>query len=138
MKSRRNIICLCNICFALCLGALFYLFFRKDTYLHSFLQTYFQYQPPFIRIHNSMLSVICNHFGDFTWAYALSSALYWIFSAHKHAAIHSFIGASLLGTGLELMQKFGIVSGTFDTVDILAELAAAALAVILIQRSLQT
>lgn len=137
MKSRRSIICLWHTGGALCIGALFYLFFRKETYLHTFLQTYFQYAPPFIPVRNPILTVLCNHIGDFLWAYALSSALYWIFPKNRYAAVSAFVGASVLGTGLELLQKSEIFSGTFDWLDILAEIIAAGLAVILIQRSLK-
>lgn len=135
MRNRRTAICLCNIAAALLAGALFYIFFRKGTYLHSFLQICFHTQPPFIRVDSPILAAICNHFGDFTWAYALCCALLMIFASGKYSAQLAVLSTTALGAGLELLQRTKIVSGTFDIADILAELSAALLAVIMIQRS---
>lgn len=125
MRNRRTAICLCHIAAALLAGAIFYIFFRKGTYLHTLLQTCFRYQPPFISVDAPIPAAICNHFGDFMWAYALCCALLILFPYSKYASWIAVLCTSALGTGLELLQRFSVVSGTFDTADIGAELIAA-------------
>ena len=61
---------------------------------------------------------------DALWLYALIFALGWV----QPGRVRWLVAGVALGAGVELAQLVGVVGGTFDPVDLVLSLAAAALA----------
>lgn len=99
-------------------------FLRRDTYLHAILG-----------IQGAVWStgaVIGGYLGDFLWSYALFFAVYWIWQDSGKRVTIALLTTIALGSVLELLQKIGIISGTFDIWDIFTEAVAALTAAIII------
>ena len=115
---------------SLIIGGAIYLLFRENAYITIFFGTNFLAR---IRETVSFLSVqIVNfYFVDFLWGLSLCAYLLAIFAPKGAGIFFCGIVAFLCGTGWELLQFTGVVSGTGDVLDIIAYLVAAIIAVII-------
>ena len=79
-----------------------------------------------------LIKFIRNYFLDMLWAYALVFALQYIIG-NKTAKSHTTLFVAFIFTAvIEMLQLTSLASGTFDVLDILVELIAEVIAVIII------
>ncbi len=114
---------------ALLRGAAVYLLFRQNTYIHTVLRR-LGVSPQPIETDNPLSFIAANWLGDFFWGLALGLMLFAVLGAFCRHALFAFAGAITIGASLEMLQKAGICSGTFDLWDIVAEGCGALLAVL--------
>lgn len=118
-----------NIFLPLAVGLCVYLFFRKSTYINRV----FGFEPN-LQINSCLGLFVKCWLCDILWAYALTHALHFALYAFKHKILISAILSICVAVSFELLQLFGRVSGTFDILDILFQIAAVLLAAALIKR----
>jgi len=80
---------------------------------------------PFIRM-------IRNFLPDMIWAYALTFTVFLIFCNEKKGLLISFIISAVFLILMETVQLLPFVAGTFDVMDIILEILALAVAVMVI------
>lgn len=68
------------------------------------------------------------------WSYALTYTLFLVLEPFRKRVIFSAIISTVLGISLELLQYRKVISGTFDILDILFEITAVSLAVVIIKK----
>ncbi|MBP3330420.1 MAG: hypothetical protein J6L89_06260 [Clostridia bacterium] len=125
MKLKKNAFIFLNIVVPLILGLIIYVFMKNGTYINTFLKTESDYYP------ESILGVfIVNWFCDFLWAYALLFLLYFVLFPFQNRIAISSVMTFVLGTILEILQKFDVLTGTFDWWDIVIETIAVIVSVI--------
>ena len=122
MKPR--LLYLCIACLSLTLGGIYYLLFTCGTYLHSALYYLFPATVDVFPISCNN-GVVRYYLADFLWALSLCSFLLAIFIPKKKGKIIIGTAVALYGLLWELLQHFGIISGTGDLFDILMYLLAA-------------
>lgn len=120
----KTIIIILNILVPMLFGGMAYIFFRPDAYISQWVYSVFvdvKYNADYINMmRKSMLgNMFINYFSDICWAYALSFAIY--HSLRAKSVIPSCLICILFCSTIELLQINGIVSGTFDIMDIIAE-----------------
>ena len=113
--------CLLNCVFALLAGVAIYALLRENTYINKLIN----FQS--ITVSSAFADFLRFYFVDALWAYALTFALS-VFISGISAGVISAVFAAFW----ELLQLSGIVSGTFDTVDLIMYLSAIFLAVLII------
>lgn len=121
--------------FALLSGLLIYLFFRNDTYIHSFLPDYIS---EYFYIEDSeqktgiILDFIKYYFADFLWGISFSSALISVIYSYEVKLIIIYSAISfVIGLIFEICQHSGIIGGTFDYADICMYFAASVLVAVI-------
>lgn len=108
-------------------GLLIYLFFRSGTFIHEFASelTGFNFENPVLPQNNLFIDFLRYYFVDFLWLASFFNAYLAVRSKITYVSVlSSFIVAFLTGVIYELLQRFGIISGTFDLVDIIMYLTA--------------
>ena len=125
---RPNVICNHKVKYvvlgavALLLGLVIYLLFRPNTYISRFILK-------FLPLDLSEILTMINtpffkfYMGDYLWAFSLSCWLRFIFNDRSKNALSVAIVA-IAGALYEMMQYFGIISGTGDILDCLLYLLA--------------
>ena len=122
-----------NILIPLTSGALIYLYFRPETYLSTFLSKLFGVHFEKTNISGSVIRYfLCYYLSDILWAYSLTFVLSLLIGYSKTALIITGATAFLFEIGVELLQKFEIIKGTFDIYDFLTESIATISALIFI------
>ena len=132
-KERRFIVL--NILIALAFGSFFYLIFCPDVWIVKKVQDLFgiTFQISVTKtVPYVLLKWVRNYLCDFLWAYALLFAMDLFWPVKKYRMIGSFLAAFAFGTGMEILQISDRVTGVFDVWDILAELIAECLAMLII------
>lgn len=126
---KQNIFYLLNSATALFTGFFIYVFLKSGTFINSFLGFSLNYFP------QSFIGefVIC-WFCDFLWAYALIFALYLCLYPFQHKLHISAVCTIIASIVFEVLQLKNIVSGTFDWWDIIIEITAVIIAVVIIKR----
>ena len=124
MKKHGTILAyyLLNCALPILFGTLIYIFFRQNTYIHKILGYCPQNIPS-----SKPIDFIRFYLPDALWAYSLTFALSFFLREMGSGCI-----AFGWGVLWELFQRYSIVPGTFDIVDILMYLAASCLAVMII------
>ena len=129
-KTKKILFLISNAFVPLLLGLAIYVFMKNGTYINSFLGVEFNYSP------KTVLGIfIANWFCDFLWSYALVFALYLVLSPFKNNLIFSCVTSALLGLILELLQGTNILSGTFDWWDIITEIVAVIIALLILKKT---
>lgn len=113
---------------SLFIGASIYVLFRKDTYIAKLINGYIK--TPSITCQSPIIYILTCHITDALWGFALTFSLSIIFSP-----ILSALMAFLYGLLWELCQKYNIISGTYDIIDILMYLLASFSASTIIYKS---
>jgi len=117
----------CNVGVALTLGLLFYIENRTNTYVVQFLMNKNISIPDYLYIDITLILPFENHIADFLWAYALTMVMA-LFLDNKWALTISILFEILM----ETMQLIPALHQTFDIFDIVCEIAASLIAVLLI------
>ncbi len=129
-KNKNQLFIIFNTLVPLCLGLAIYIFMKSGTYINTFLEFDFHYNP------KTIVGVfIVNWFCDFLWSYALVFALYFVLSPFKKRLLLSCLLSVVLGHILEILQYANILSGTFDWWDIAIELIAVIMAMTIINKT---
>ena len=119
------------------LGGSIYVFFRPTAYVSrvpnkiGFIN---RLSEKASQIDGWFVSFLKYWFCDFLWAYALAFCLLLVFEKTKHKYIYPVAISIAFSVLIEIMQVFSFISGTFDWWDLIAELTAIALAVIIKRR----
>lgn len=123
--KRKWAVCLLDIVLPLLLGGCLYILFRHDSWIAHMIWQMFHLRFKLPQNVLTEVSVICtflrNYAGDMLWAYALFATVAWI---EKEVPERILLKCVLFETVLECLQKCGIIAGTFDICDILAETVA--------------
>lgn len=122
-----------NIGIPLVIGLGIYLFCYRTTYINSVFTEVFGFSLPYIYFDNAFHRFITSWACDMLWAYSLTFALYLCFRVFKKPLIITSVTSSLFAIIIELLQINDVINGTFDILDIISELVAISLAVIMIK-----
>lgn len=135
MSSRiqKQLLYFCNIIIPLLLGLLLYFYFRGDTFASQMLEKYLGITTQRRVLGEQWLPLVLrNYVADFLWAYALTFSVSCFLWDRKTWRFFSALLCGTFATAIEVSQKFGIIQGTFDIVDIFTEFAAIAIAILII------
>lgn len=75
-----------------------------------------------------------NYLFDAVWGYSLFHAVFLILGNDAKALVWSILICILMSIGLETLQKFHVITGTFDWWDIIVEMLALAVASLVIYK----
>lgn len=114
-------------------GYIIYIFLRGDTIISRFTENLIGIRFAHTVRNSFPVSVIKNWGCDFLWAFSFTSALLYFLRHGNRRFFPASAICIVCGTVLELMQKYNVLSGTFDVGDICAEAAAAVIAAITIK-----
>ena len=131
-NTKKDILFLiCNVVIPLLIGAYIYIYISKDSYFGNFVRHFISI--PTNETKTLFRFLMKNWGGDFLWAYALFFAL--CFSMYpagfmiKKSSLYT-IACSVFVELLQLIQVDFIKCGTFDVLDIIIELFAVLVGVI--------
>lgn len=115
-------------------GALFYYFFCPDVYFVIFIDrvTGLNTHVPSNISGQLFICIMRSYLLDFLWSYTFASVIYLIAYNESYWRWLTISIPTTLGIILEILQKFKLIGGTFDTVDIIIEMVGAVLAFIMI------
>lgn len=121
-----------NMVVPIILGACIYILARPDTYISQLVYRLWNIPAPSdtfrALLPNWIWVFFCNFAADILWAYSLTFAIYIVFCNSSINMLFVFAICVVFETGMELLQLFGILSGTFDWWDIAFEICASAIA----------
>ncbi|MFV0466432.1 MAG: hypothetical protein ACK5ML_10200 [Lachnospiraceae bacterium] len=134
MKYNKKIRLFANFVIPLALGALFYYLLSPNTlFVHELDELTDHAIRQQISIENNLiLKFVRNYLLDMFWAYALVMFLFLIIDHNAAGLWKSLWIAFLFSTGMEILQLLPFLKGTFDVWDILAELLAELIAILVI------
>lgn len=124
---------LSNILFPLTAGFTIYLLFQSDVPIVNAFSRFFG-----ISLHSPqslpvwMHTIVRNYLPDAFWAYALVFSMVFILGCSKLHCRLAFIISSFISLLTETAQLLALIPGTFDILDTLIEIIAAALALFII------
>jgi len=134
-RKRYTLIFFCvNIAVPIILGALIYLFFRKDTYISIFISKYLALPNPESVFSPFIEKTLKNYFADTMWAYSLTFSVLLILGYSKKNLFITFGVCSIFETTIECLQKTKLFHGTFDVLDIAFELITTIFALLVIKK----
>lgn len=125
-----------NIIVPLLAGVFLYLWLRPDTYISAYL-----YKMLSLSVENfqfgfslpyQLNSFLRNFSCDMLWAYSLTFTVFLILGFKYESLKPTLIICAVFEVSIEFLQKFGVIPGTFDFLDILLELCVTIFAVIII------
>ncbi len=133
VKQRRFFYWL-NICIPLLVGLILYLSFRKDAFISVFWGKYLPLPAPLFKSLPEWLSLFLrNYASDILWAYSLGFAIQLVLGRSKRSRLHTLVVCLCFEVILEVLQRFGVIRGTFDYLDILLEACSICLALLVIK-----
>ena len=113
------------------------MFFRPDTYVSQALYNVIGVSVDGIITKDALptwlLLFIRNFLGDISWAYALTFTIGYIWLTPGGRMIPVFGIVTIFEIGIEVLQKVGIIPGTFDWWDIFLEICITAFVMLLIK-----
>lgn len=130
----KSAICLLSSLFSLLIGFIIYVFFRQGTYIHTFLLNRLGISLPYLPLGGVIGVWVRNWGGDFFWGLALCFLLAVVFKTFRHKLVFAVTITVTLGALLEILQFYGVITGTGDIFDIIAEATAAVCAANIIKR----
>ena len=116
----QNVWVCCNIIIPMVAGGLFYLFFCPDISFSRSLRNRFGISYYYDISDNTVMMIIRCWGLDMLWAYSLCVCLMWVIKKRSIALLIS----SIFAVATESLQFFGMISGTFDPLDIICEITA--------------
>lgn len=132
--KRKNLFIFLNVAIPLLIGLSIYLFCYKSTYINTFFENVFGFNFPYFYFNNVVHHFITCWACDILWAYSLTFALFFCFKELKKSLLFSSCLTFLLSIIIEFLQLSGYINGTFDIWDIIMELSAIIIAVIIIKK----
>lgn len=126
MAKRRKYLYLSLI--ALAVGLCVYVIFKENSYLHLMAERLLGVS---FGLHTDC-EFVNYHLCDFLWAFSLTCGLIFILGPERRPVCAGI--ASLYGLAWEVLQQYGIVSGTGDWLDVQIYLLASLLAVIIFRK----
>ena len=130
--KRIRIFTLLNIVLPIALGVLIYTITRPDTYISQWIYRIGHFSIPHYAVKDMLplwlWMFLCNFSADILWAYSLTYAVYAIFYDSPRYMHLIFAVCILFEIGIELLQLFDILKGTFDFLDIAFEICTSAIA----------
>lgn len=136
-SAKERVFYWCNIISPILVGTVAYLLFRSDTYISQTLYRLFpwlkncslEYLEQF-----PWITALCRNFlPDILWAYALTYAVALLWLPERKISWQVLMICIPFEVGVELCQKVGFMSGTFDWLDIILEICATVLAALIIK-----
>ncbi len=138
-KRKLDLFYMGNICTALLVGSIFYLLFRPTTYISlAFYELFNLEWHDIFFLPEVLKEILCNFIPDILWAYALTFSVCFIFSDDNNNFILLAIVCVAFEILIESLQGFGVITGTFDPIDIFLELCSTALALMNIKKHKET
>lgn len=134
MKKKKLFIFF-NIIIPLSLGLVIYLFCYETTYITTCFEAVFEYTLPYFYSDSIIYQILTCWACDILWAYSLTFSLFLCLKNFNHALLLSSALSAILSLTIEILQIPHIVNGTFNVLDIIFELTAIIVAVILLKRS---
>jgi hypothetical protein len=122
-KKHTSIFCyfLFHVITPLLVGYFIYLFFRNRTGITGWLRDCLRIQK--ISISDSFFArFFLFYFTDMLWAYAFTCTIWFVLEKHANRRFWVYLITFGLEGGTELFQLFGVFPGTFDGLDIVAEM----------------
>ena len=80
---------------------------------------------------NWFLSIIRNYLCDFLWAFSLTAAISLLYYDNRFRSVISVLICLIVGIIIELLQLWGVISGTFDIVDLIVQSIGSILSIII-------
>lgn len=133
--NRKNLFLFANITIPLFIGLVIYLFFYKSTYINTVFENIFEFSLPYLYFNNSFHRFLTCWACDILWAYALTFSLFLCFKNFRKTILITSVLSILFAVSIEILQVIDVVNGTFDILDIIFEISAIFIAVIILKRS---
>ena len=112
------------------IGSLIYILIRPDTYVSNWIYERLGFQAqgdvPLMFQPKWLYTFLTGHAADILWAYSLAHAVFWILGGGFGCWLPTIICIAF-AVGIESMQLFPLLSGTFDWWDILLEICTIAI-----------
>ena len=122
-----------NIILPLFFGLFLYLNLRADSYVSVLLNIFIPFPVlSFSVFPEWFVSFLRNYVSDVLWAYSLGCAISLVLGYSRKKILYVILLCSGFVSILEILQKTGIFHGTFDFFDILLEICAVCMALIII------
>ena len=131
-KKPQRLFWVVNICFPLFAGFCVYLFCRPDTRTSSVIIRLFMMFGITINEISVRSEFVRFYLCDILWAYALTCTVSMLLGQSKRELFAAGIICFLFEGLIEVMQKWNIIGGTFDGLDIAFEAIATSIAVVII------
>ncbi|MBQ4571706.1 MAG: hypothetical protein IJA80_00335 [Clostridia bacterium] len=133
--KKKNLFLYANIIIPLFIGLVIYLFCYRNTYINSIFENYLGLSLPYLYFDNIIYHFVTCWACDILWAYSLTFSLYFCFKPFTKPLRVTSVLSILFAVSIEVLQAVQIINGTFDIWDIILEISAISLAVIIIKRS---
>ncbi|MBQ8765453.1 MAG: hypothetical protein IJZ16_01490 [Clostridia bacterium] len=133
--KQKNLFLFFNVAIPLIFGLSIYLFCYKTTYINTIIENLVDISLPYFYYDNIFYSFLTCWACDILWAYALTFALFFCLKDYKNGLFFSSLFSISLSFIIEFLQINGYINGTFDIWDIILEISAIFVAVIIIKRS---
>ena len=135
--TKWHIFYVLNILVSLVLGLTVYVCWRPDTYVSQVVYNILGITSnigSFIYLLPDWIISFCRNFlADMLWAYALTFTICYIWWDFRKSMLSVFVITTAFEVGIEFFQKMGIMSGTFDWLDIILEVCISALIMLFIK-----
>ena len=129
MRNNKAILFfLVNAIIPILIGLILYLFIKPDSYVSQLINKIVSVPSVSLQYNNVLIYFIRFYLCDMLWAYSLTFTMYLILVNDFGGMILCFLIAGVFSIFIELLQYFGIVSGTFDFFDVIAEMISIVLA----------
>ena len=126
-----------NILFSLVLGLIVYVCWRPDAFISQVVYDVLGVSPnigAFLNALPDWAILFCRNFlADILWAYALTFTTCYIWRSIGKSMFPAFVVTATFEVCIEFFQKIGLMSGTFDWLDILLEVCVSAAIMLLIK-----
>ena len=126
-----------NISISLVIGLIVYVCYRPDTYVSQAVYNLLGISHDIGGFANWLptwlLLFIRNYLADIIWAYALTFTICYILWNQNKSMFPIFSIVAVFEICIEVSQKVGIMSGTFDWFDIFLEICISALVMLVIK-----
>ena len=136
-QKKQGYLCLIHIGISIVMGVIIYILVRPDTYISRIFRDIVNISGVGDNVSavcpRPILQFLRYYASDFLWAYALTFAIFYVLRNDKRGILIADGICFVFESSIELLQKFQIVSGTFDWLDILCEFCATAIASLIIK-----
>lgn len=129
--NKKRVILGCLALGMLLLGLILYLLLNKDAIISKVMHNYFSIKSTYYS-DNVLIILLRNYGADLLWSASFTLIVQSIILFDKKRS-YLLLLSNLLGVIYELMQRFGIATGTADILDVIVYIIGSLLAIIIIQ-----